>query len=59
MHPQWPQGKGSNGRQAETQVRLDDLTRQSWGGGDGDASSGHKPKEAVAGKHRHKSGLMP
>ena len=37
MHPQWPQAKGSNGRQAETQVRLDALTRQSWG--DGDAST--------------------
>ena len=37
MHPQLSQGKGSNGRQAETQVRLDALTRQSWG--DGDAST--------------------
>ena len=38
MPPQWPQAKGSSGRQAETQVRLDALTRQSWGG-DGDAST--------------------
>ena len=38
MYPQWPQAKGSNGRQAERQVRLDAETRQSWGG-DGDAST--------------------
>ena len=90
MPPQWPQAKGSSGRQAETQVRLDALTRQSWG--DGNAStvaesqrmqrqasrytspawclnttvlggrwcihSCRKPKEAAAGKPRHKSGLM-
>ena len=32
MPPQWPRAKGSNDRQAETQVQLDALTRQSWRG---------------------------
>ena len=48
MPPQWPQAKGSSGRQAETQVRLDALTRQSWGDGDASrvATSQRKQRQA-------------
>ena len=58
MYPQWPQAKGSNGRQAERQVRLDAETRQSWGGGRWCLHSGRKSKETTAGKPRDKFGLM-